>query len=172
MGNSKDGLAGQAQTRVQGFEPDHGDQQDVPDRNPFLTGRDEVMVRRLPEKLNSDEGQAFFSQIQKLLDGNQPRFVFDFAQVSELDTAGIHLLLQCLEEVMQFNGDVKLAAVPPGPATILELTGVDRLFEIFDGTADAVQSFHYLPPHEVAVPASLNASEPRNNAMSGSYAAD
>ena len=172
MGNSKDDLAAQSQARVQEFESDHGDQQDVTDRNLFLPVRDEVMVRKLPERLNSGEGQAFFCQMQKLLNGTQPRFVFDFAQVSELDAAGIHWLLQCLEEVMKFNGDVKLAAVPPGPAAILELTGVDRLFEIFDGTADAVQSFHYLPPHEGAAAAPLNASEARSNALGTAYAAD
>jgi hypothetical protein len=46
---------------------------------------------------------------------------------------------------MKRNGDVKLAAIPPGAAAILELTRVDRLFEAFDNTADAVNSFQQLP---------------------------
>lgn len=45
---------------------------------------------------------------------------------------------------MKRNGDVKLAAVPPVGAGLLELTGVKRLFDIFDTTAEAVNSFHHL----------------------------
>ena len=46
---------------------------------------------------------------------------------------------------MKRNGDVKLAAIPPGAAAILELARVDHLFEAFDSTADAVNSFHRFP---------------------------
>ncbi len=42
---------------------------------------------------------------------------------------------------MKRNGDVKLASIPPAAAAILELTRVGRLFETFDSTADAVNSF-------------------------------
>ena len=55
------------------------------------------------------------------------------------------MLLHCMEEVMKRNGDLKLAALPPGPAVMLEVTRVDRLFEIFDQAQDAVESFYRLP---------------------------
>src|ERR1700757_229079 len=106
------------------------------DQNPFWRDPGRVIVRRLPERLSSGEGRTFFCQVRELLTATQPRFVFDLGEVRELDATGIHLLLQCLEEVMKLNGDVKLASVPPGPAAVLEATGVDRLFEIFDRPAD------------------------------------
>ena len=43
---------------------------------------------------------------------------------------------------MKGNGDLKLASVSPQVAVILELTRVDRLFEIFERPCDAVESFH------------------------------
>jgi hypothetical protein len=55
------------------------------------------------------------------------------------------LLLHCLEEAMKRNGDVKLAAVPTAAAVLLVSTGVARLFEAYDTTAEAVNSFHQLP---------------------------
>jgi hypothetical protein len=75
--------------------------------------------------------------------------VLDCSKVRQLDSAGIHVLLRCLEEAMKRNGDVKLASVPPGAAAILELTRVGHLFEAFDNTADAVQSFHQFPMEPV-----------------------
>ncbi len=148
-------------------EPHH-----IANSNPFRQNRDEVIVRRLPERLNSGGGQTFFCQVQELLNATQPRFVFDFSQVSELDAVGIQLLLQCLEEVMKLNGDVKLAAVPPGPAAVLVLTGVDRLFEIFDSPEDAVRSFRCLPKHEWPMQVPLNASQADPVAATAGYGDD
>ena len=134
--------------------------------------RDEVIVQQVPEKLHSGEGKIFFCQMQKLLTVTQPRFVLDFTQVVELDEPGIYLLLKFMEEVMNLNGDVKLAAVAPGPAKTLEGTGVDRLFEIFDRPSDAVQSFYYLPLPECPMEATLNTSEAPANAVTVAYGAD
>jgi len=165
--------SGQARKPAQEPEPHHHDDwQDFSDRNLFGHDRDEVIVRQLPERLNSGEGHTFFCQVEELLNTTQPRFVFDFTRVGELDAVGIHLLLKCLEEVMKLNGDVKLAAVPPGPTAILELTGVDRLFEIFDSTGDAVKSFHYFPPHEEPMQVPLSAGQARTAAETAGYGAD
>jgi hypothetical protein len=71
--------------------------------------------------------------------------VLDCSRVRQLDSAGIQVLLRCLEEAMKRNGDVKLAAVSPAAAAILELTRVAPLFETFDSTADAVHSFSQPP---------------------------
>lgn len=103
-----------------------------------------VVVRLFPEKLSAAQAPAFFRQMQELLDRGQPRIVLNFSEVRELGTAGVHVLLQCLEEAMKRNGDIKLAAVCSAPSVVLEGMGVDHLFEIFESADDAVQSFHYL----------------------------
>jgi hypothetical protein len=72
---------------------------------------------------------------------------------------GLQVLLHCLEEAMKRNGDVKLAAIPPAAAAILELTRVDRLFEAFDDTVTAVNSFYQFP-----VPAFQQAPQPEYSA--------
>ncbi len=46
---------------------------------------------------------------------------------------------------MKRNGDIKLAALPPAAAAILELTKVRNLFELFENAADAVDSFYRFP---------------------------
>ena len=163
---------GYPQVCPQESDQQHKQQQEMSNRNPCLPDQDEVMVRQLPERLNSNKGRTFFSEMQRLLNATQPRFVFDFAQVRELDAVGIHLLLQCLEEVMKLNGDIKLAAVPPGPAAMLERAGVDSLFEIFHSTADAVQSFYYLPVNEEPMRVPLRANPTPINGATAGFAAD
>jgi anti-anti-sigma factor len=91
------------------------------------------------------EAQQLFRDVIPLLEGDRPHLVFDFSEVRQLDSAGIELLLRCTEEAMKRNGDVKLAAVPAPVAVVLQLTRVDRLFEIFENPSDAMESFHRYP---------------------------
>jgi len=104
-----------------------------------------VVVKQLPERVSVNEAQQLARELAPLLEGDRPCVVFDFSEVRQLDSAGIEMLLRCMEEAMKRNGDVKLAAVSPQVAVILELTRVDRLFEIFENPVDAVESFHRFP---------------------------
>ena len=107
----------------------------------MLSGRP-VIVLNVPDYLVVGSAQLFFEEIKGFLKAERPRIVFDFSGVRNLDSAGVKVLLDCMEEVMKRNGDLKLAAISKRPATILELTKVDSLFEIFDRASEAVQSFH------------------------------
>ena len=110
-----------------------------------MTSGKPVTVKQLPEKLSIKQGRSFFREVQSCLTADRPRVVFDCSKVQQLDSAGVHVLLRCLEEAMKRNGDVKLASIPPGATAILELTRVNRLFEAFDSTLEAVNSFPQFP---------------------------
>jgi len=112
-----------------------------------MTSTRPVVVQELPQRLTRGQTELWFRELQPLLKGDHPKVVFDFSNVSQMDSAGIEFLLVCMEEVLKRNGDLKLAAIPPGPAVVLELTGVDHLFEIFENSSDAVESFHKFPVH-------------------------
>ena len=89
------------------------------------------------------------------MSADRPYVVLDCSNVERLDRSVVEVLLCCLEEAIKRNGDVKLASIPSGADAILELTGVNRLFEIFDTAAGAVHSFHQ-PVLEVAAEAPMH----------------
>jgi anti-anti-sigma factor len=93
--------------------------------------------------MEDGEAQLFFEEIQPLLARNRPRLVFDFSNVRQLNACGVEMLLTCFEEVMKHNGDLKLAAVQPEHAVILEMTRVDGFFEIFENSTSAADSFYF-----------------------------
>ena len=92
------------------------------------TGRP-VLVMQLPERLNLTEARGFLPEVMAVLRNDRPLIVFDFSEVQQIDSAGVEMLLKCLERVMSLDGDLKLAALTPQASVILELTRVDRLFE-------------------------------------------
>jgi anti-anti-sigma factor len=111
----------------------------------ITSGLRAVAVKRLPDVLSIQNKIAFLHEIASVTKTSRPRLVIDCSNLRECDSSAIHLLLHCLEEAMKRNGDVKLAAVPTLAAVVLVSTGVARLFETFDTTAEAVNSFHQLP---------------------------
>ena len=72
-----------------------------------------VSVKQLPEKLSIKQGELLFREVESCLERDRPRVVLDCSKVRQLDSAGIHVLLACLEEAMKRNGDVKLAPSAP-----------------------------------------------------------
>jgi anti-sigma B factor antagonist len=102
---------------------------------------------QVPEQLKHTEVNAFLNELQPLLESDRPRLVLDCSQVQDMDSAGVEMFLHCMEETMKRDGDLKLAALSPAAAVILELMRVDRLFEVFETADQAVESFQGFPLH-------------------------
>lgn len=125
-----------------------------------------VIVKNLPERLIAGNTSRFFDEVEPILEGDRPRVVFNFSHVRHFDYAGVAILLTCIEEVLKKNGDLKLAAVSAPSLTILELTGVVRLFEIFENTADAIKSFYQIPGYEFQASIGPSIVEPDGEVIS------
>ena len=98
-------------------------------------------VEEFPGVLTLPQGLLVSGEVQSYLTEDRPHIVLDCSKMSQMDGHSIQLLLCCLEEAIKRNGDVKLSAVPAEARSTLKLTGVDRIFEIFETNAEAVNSF-------------------------------
>src|SRR5258708_32365070 len=98
-----------------------------------------VIVMQRPEQLKRQEVGPFLDELQPLLESDRPRVVLDCSQVQHMDSAGVEMLLHCMQEAMKRDGDLKLAAISPEAAVVLELMRVDRPFEVLEYAGGAVQ---------------------------------
>jgi len=112
----------------------------------YMPTRAPVIVMELPERLNHVEAKSFLNELEPLLQNDRPSVVLDCSQIKHMDSAGVEMLLYCLEQAMKRDGDLKLAAVSPASAVIMELMRIDRLFEVFETAEDAVRSFQLVAP--------------------------
>lgn len=103
-----------------------------------------IAVKQLPANMIRSDARNFFREVEPFLRCDRPHLVFDWSEVTCIDSTGVDGLLRCLQEASKRDGDLKLAAVSAELAAILEWTKAGRLFEIFDNASDAVQSFHQL----------------------------
>ena len=102
-----------------------------------------VVVMELPQELNREQAHNLLEELQALLEGERPRLVLECSRVQHMDSAGVEMLLHCMQEAMKRDGDLKLAAVSPAAWAFMELLRVDRLFEVFETEREAVQSFGF-----------------------------
>jgi anti-sigma B factor antagonist len=103
----------------------------------------------VPEELNHIRAKSFLNELQPILEIDRPSVVLDCSRIRHLDSAGVEMLLHCLEEAMKRDGDLKLAGVSPASEVIMELMRVDRLFEVFETSEEAVRSFQLVAPASV-----------------------
>ena|SRR6185312_8660098 len=108
-----------------------------------------VTVKQVPHLTDERQRHKFFCEIVRSMETHRPRMVLDCSNLAGLDMSVVYLLLSCLEEAMKRNGDIKLAALPPGAGAVLKQTGVSRLFDIHGTTAEAVDSFYRSPANMV-----------------------
>ena len=106
-----------------------------------------VVVRQLPETVDKKQARLFLRELESCINVDRPSIVLDCSRLLRMDLPAVQLLLNCLEEAMKRNGDIKLAVLSADTKSMLELNGVIRLFEVFDTKVDAVNSFLHLPLH-------------------------
>jgi anti-sigma B factor antagonist len=108
-----------------------------------------VVVKRMPEKMDLKQARSFFKEVQPFLNSDRPQVVFDMSRVRHIDAAGVDVLLTCMRQIIRRDGDLKLAALSPQAAVVLELTRTGRLFEIYDTSSAAVKSFSSFLPNAI-----------------------
>ena len=121
----------------------------------MATNNRPVVVKRIPSRLNARQARMFMTEMDKVVNSDRPQLVFDCSQVTQIDAAGVEMLLRCLSLAIRRDGDLKLAAVSPQMEIVLQMTRTDRLFEIYDSATDAVLSFSRFLPSAVKRPASV-----------------
>jgi len=79
--------------------------------------------------------------LQARLDAGRYRLVVNIAGIDFINSAGIRALVSARIQCNKRSGDVRIAEPTERIRGILELIGIDPLFEIFDDTTAAVGSF-------------------------------
>ena len=75
------------------------------------------------------------------------RIVLNLAWIGHIDSSGLGTLVASFISARNRGAKIKFAALSPKAQRVLTSTHVDRLFEVYDSTEEAINSFH---PHPEA----------------------
>ncbi|MBN1852754.1 MAG: STAS domain-containing protein [Pirellulales bacterium] len=100
-----------------------------------------IDVVQASDPINIDYAEMFRNVFSIYAEAGQPHVVLDLQAIPLIDSAGLELLLDIQEKYRHRGGTLKLAAANPLCRDILHVTGMDKLFEIYDDSVTAVGSF-------------------------------
>ena len=88
-------------------------------------------------ELGSSNAPWFRDQVRKALGDQERNIEIDFSQVVFLDSSGLGALIALHKTALSRNGRLRLLNPAPQARQILELTRMNRVFEIIGNKADA-----------------------------------
>jgi len=99
------------------------------------------IVRLRDAKMTYPGLASFFGAVRQLVEDGARKLVFDFGQVTYIDSASIGCLMDIHRLLKDKSGAMKLAALQPRVETMLSMTGVHKIIEIHREEALALQAF-------------------------------
>jgi anti-sigma B factor antagonist len=99
---------------------------------------DMVTVSGRVDGSNAGELEAAFNG---LTDEGRYQIVAELSGVEYMSSAGLRALVATMRECKKHRGDLRLATPSDRINEVLELAGLDSIFQIFDDPAAAVGSF-------------------------------
>ena len=105
---------------------DHGDIQIIEVKGKITIGEGDVQLRE---------------KVHFVLDGGTRKIILDMAGVKYVDSSGIGELVSCYTTITNRGGQLRLANLNSKVYSLLQLTALVSVFQIFDSKEDALQSF-------------------------------
>lgn len=102
----------------------------------------DVTVLDLQGRLVFDEGDAELrDRINELLTQGRRKIVVNLRDVTYIDSCGLGALIAKYVSVRQQGGNVKLLHLSSRSHRVIDISGLQNVFEVFDSEDDAITSF-------------------------------
>ncbi|GAB4570441.1 MAG: STAS domain-containing protein [Anaerolineae bacterium] len=100
-----------------------------------------VTLFEVAGRIDSTNANELGEALNAAIDAGRSQLVIDLKNVEYMSSAGLRELVNALKKVKRGTGDLRLASVAPRVMEVLELSGLDTIFEIYDSQVEAVGSF-------------------------------
>ena len=107
-----------------------------------VSDNDVRLIKIVPSKvLDEIQINAIGQQVISLIDEGARKFVFDFSNVDHLSSSALGMLITIKKRLDGLNGKLKLCNIQSQIFQVFKITRLDKLFEIYDTTTEALTSF-------------------------------
>jgi anti-sigma B factor antagonist len=114
----------------------------INDVQPQITHQGSVVVIRPNERLTIGEAEADFNgTVVRLVGEGHVHVLVDMAGVRVMDSSGVDALIRTWQLTRQNGGEMKLVNLGPRIRTLLDITGLTKVWEIHTDAQRALSSF-------------------------------
>ena len=102
----------------------------------------EIKILQLSGKITIGEGDVKLRKaVEELLDGGDRKIILDLDGVKYIDSSGIGELVSSYTTITNRGGELRLSRLNSKIYSLLQLTALVTVFQIYDSNEDAIQSF-------------------------------
>ncbi len=91
----------------------------------------DVLIITADGGLNADTSEQFILSIEKLVDAGLKKMIVDCDKLDYISSSGLRVLVRLHNRMKRQGSDVKLASLKGALASVLQVTGLNKLFEIY-----------------------------------------
>ncbi len=88
------------------------------------------------------DASEFNNSINRLLDENKNNIVIDFGNISYVDSTGLGIILRGYKTVKNAGGDIKIASLNERMSSLLEITKLNTIIDLYDNADTALSNFN------------------------------
>jgi anti-sigma B factor antagonist len=103
--------------------------------------KNQIGILRLTGRLDAASVNTIKENVNSLIGKKIKSIVIDMDEVDFIDSSGLGSLVSCLRVVNKEDGDIRLCSLQDQIRTLIELTRLHRVFQIFDDSDAAVKSY-------------------------------
>jgi anti-sigma B factor antagonist len=106
------------------------------------TRHNDIAIIKLDgDVMGGPEAVKLNEEINHMLDEGTLKVVIDLEKVKRMNSSGLGILINALTTYKQNGGELKLANPAPVVKNLLDITKLKDIFEVYDETASAINSF-------------------------------
>lgn len=99
-------------------------------------------LARVSGRIDGSVAPELGNHLRSLMDSGRFKLILNMKDVNYISSAALRELISAWKNCRRWNrGDLRLAEVNPNIVKVLELTGLNRQFMLFENEAEAVGSF-------------------------------
>lgn len=91
--------------------------------------------------LGGPDATALNNELHKLVDKRKKQIVVDMSGVQSMNSSGLAMLIEALKTVKDAKGDLKIAAASQKIASLMAMTKLTTIFELYPTLKKAIASF-------------------------------
>jgi len=103
---------------------------------------DSADIVKLSGRLVMRNAAGVKREVRRLIRSGCNKLVFDLSELGFADSTGLGVLIDALKQARAAGGDVLLLRLTPEVRTIIELTRLQEVFEVYEDENAALQALH------------------------------
>ncbi len=103
----------------------------------------DIIILDLSGKImGGPDAAALNDKLHELIEAGKTRVVADLSEVNWMNSSGLGILISALTTIRNAGGDLKLASVTERVKSLLKITKLLSVFNVYENTGEAIASFN------------------------------